>query len=201
MTKHERAELKGYLSAWAVVGRAALFFVALAIVALPSRSVQLLLGLPDPLWLLPATGAGAFLFVRSRRWTGGRELRNRIRLDLLQNQARVCVVRVREAILFQEREDEGPTIFVLDEGGETILFAGQEFARHADRGFPWKTFEIRECPRSRRFLGIRRRGDKFEGCGIRPPLPAEQFGSLGFDSVAAWRIVDIPFEQVRQASQ
>jgi hypothetical protein len=72
--------------------------VALTIVGAACRGVQRWLQLPDPLWLLPTSIVGLLLYVRARRWTGGRELRRRIRQDLAANAAVVHQVRVRDAV-------------------------------------------------------------------------------------------------------
>jgi hypothetical protein len=51
---------------------------------------------------------------------------------------------VRDAILFEEREDEGPIVFLLTDTNETLVFTGQDLSRDVARGFPWREFEIRE---------------------------------------------------------
>ena len=85
-----------------MAGRALLFLVALIVVGAVCRRVQQWLPLRGPYWLLPTIAAGLVLYVRARRWTGGRELRRRIRLDLEANAAVVHRVLVQDAILFEE---------------------------------------------------------------------------------------------------
>ena len=197
LSKRERAELEGYLSWTAAAVRAVLFVLALAIVAALFRAAQQWLELPDPLWLPPTAALGVLLYVRARRWTGGRDLRRRIRLDLRAGAALVHEVRVQDAIVFEEREDEGPIVLVLADTGETLAFAGQELARHVARGFPWREFEIRESATSRLFLDLKRRGEKFAPSAVRPPLSAEQSERLGL-STARWQQLQVPFDDVRQ---
>lgn len=194
LTRRERAELQGYVSWSAVIGRAVLFAIAVAAVGAVSWRLQNSLRLPSPVWLIPTTAVAVLLFVRARRWTGGRDLRNRIRLDLQSNVALVHHVTVRDAIVFEEQEDEGPVVFVLTDAGETLAFTGQDLSRHVAHGFPWREFEIRESGGSRRFLGLRRRGEKFKPSAIRPPIAPERYRQLGLHAVSRWKQLDVPFE-------
>jgi hypothetical protein len=197
-SKRERAELAGYVSVSTVAGRAALFLAALTIVGVLSRRVQQALGMADPLWLVPTGVAGALLYVRARRWTGGADFRRRVRRDLEANTVLVHHIRVRDAILFEEQEDEGPIVFVQTDTGETLVFTGQELARHVSRGFPWREFEIRETPHSRRFLRLKRGGEPLAPSLRRPPLSAESYNQLGLGAVRSWQRLEIPFDRIRQ---
>jgi hypothetical protein len=181
-----------------VAGRAVLFLVALAIVGAACRRVQQWLQLPDPLWLLPTAAAGLVLYVRARRWTGGRELRRRIRHDLAANAAVVHLIRVRDAIVFDEQEDEGPIVFLLTDTDETLVFTGQDLSRDVARGFPWRAFEVRESASSGRFFGLKRLGEPFPPSLRKPPLSREQFTRLGLGAVGRWHRLPVPFDQVRQ---
>ena len=113
--------------------------------------------------------------------TIARQLRERITQDLAANIAQVHRVRVRDAVVFEEQEDEGPVVFVLTEEGDTVVFLGQEFARKLSRGFPWRQFEIRETPHSRRFLGLTRIGDAFPA-EKKPLLSCERYKELDWMS-------------------
>jgi len=200
LTKRERNELLGYVSWTAVAGRAVLFLVALAIVGVACRGVQRWLQLPDPLWLLPTSAVGLLLYVRARRWTGGRELRRRIRQDLAANAAVVHQIRVRDAVVFDENEDEGPIVFLLTDTDETLVFTGQDLSRDVARGFPWRAFEVRESASSGRFLGLKRLGEPFPPSLRRPPLSPEQFTQLGLGAVGRWHRLPVPFDRVRELS-
>lgn len=200
LTKRERRELQGYLSWTTVAGRAVLFLVALAILGAACRRLQQWLQLPDLLWLLPTSAMGLLLYVRARRWTGGRELRRRIRQDLAANAAAVHHIRVRDAIVFDEQEDEGPIVFVLTDTDETLVFTGQDLSRDVARGFPWRAFEVRESASSGRFFGLKRLGDPLPPSLKKPPLSPDQFTQLGLGSVRRWARLRVPFDQVRQLS-
>ena len=198
LTPSEREELEGYVSWGPVAGRAVLFLVALVIVGAASRGVQRSLQLPEPLWLLPTAIVGLLLYVRSRRWTGGRDLRERIRQDLTANAAVVHHITTRDAIIFDESEDEGPIVFLLTDAGETLVFLGQGLSRDVARGFPWREFEIRESGSSVRFLGLTRLAESVAPSAKKPPLSPEQFARLGLGSVRRWRQLQVAFDDLRE---
>jgi hypothetical protein len=124
-------------------------------------------------------------------------LRERIRRDLAANAAAVHHVGVSDAIVFDEREDEGPIVFVLTDTGETLVFLGQELARDVARGFPWREFEIRESASSGRFFGLKRLGEPFPPSAKRPPLSPERYQQLGLPSMVRWQRLQLPFDHVR----
>lgn len=88
MTERERAELEELVSPATAFWRVFLFLFALTVVGLMSASLQnfveLLvdrrLGLP--VWALATLLFGIWLYLRAGRWTGGSELREKIRRDL-----------------------------------------------------------------------------------------------------------------------
>lgn len=200
LTGRERTELHGYVTWTAVAGRALLFAAALVGVGAVCRRVQQWLQLSGPFWLLPTIAAGLFLYVRSRRWTGGHELRRHIRLDLEANAAVVHHVQVQDAILFEEAEDEGPLVFLLTDTNETLVFTGQELSRDVVRGFPWREFEIRESAHSRRFLGLKRLGEPLRPSAVKAPLSPDQLKQLGLSSVGRWQRLEVPFDNLRQVT-
>ena len=189
--------MQGYVSVGAYAARAILFVAAISLVGATSRLLQQWIGW---LWLVPTVLFGGVLYVRAGRWTGGRALRRRIAQDVRANAVRVHNVRPREAILFEEREDEGPIVFLLDEDGDTLVFTGQELARQVARGFPWQEFEIREGAHSHRFLGLERRGAgvRLNPSLVRPPLSAEQHEQLDLGAVTRWRRLDVAFDVLRR---
>lgn len=95
---------------------------------------------------------------------------------------------------------EGPIVFVLTDGGETLVFRGQDLSRDVARGFPWREFEIRESARSHRFLRLKRLGEPLRPSATKPPLSPEQFKQLGLGSVARWKQLDVSFGQLRKVA-
>lgn len=180
MTTREREELEGLISAWAHLARGALFLGTLVALAWFLRAVQSgLTELAFPIWVVPTVLFGAWLYVRAGRWTGGRHFREQIRLDLERGEMVVRRVRVADAIAAPEVEDEGPVIFVRDEKGAVLFFAGQEFARKRQRGFPWEEFYVSQAPNSGHLLNVRSAGAPFEPVLMRAPLSLDEARRLG----------------------
>ena len=174
------------------------FLVAIAVVGLLARRVQHAFEIAGPFWLIPTVVVGVVLYLRADRWTGGADFRRRVRLDLQANTAVVHHIHARDAVLFEEREDEGPIVFVQTDSGETLVFIGQDLARHVSRGFPWREFEIRETSNSRRFLGLQRCGEPLAPSLVKPPLSTQSYRQLGLDSVRCWQRLDVALDDIRQ---
>ena len=199
LTKRERAELGGYVARSAVAGRAVLFALALAATAGIALKVQGWFSSDQPWWIVPTAVVGLALYWRSRRWTGGRDLRARIRRDLKSNSAAVHVLSVVDAIKVEEAEDEGPTFFLKLETGETVAIGGQFLDRFVRRGFPWREFEIREAAESRLFLGLKSRGEPVAPSLVKPPLSRTAVHELGLASVR-WKVLPVAFEELRRVA-
>jgi len=199
LTKRERAELGGYIARSAVASRAILFALALAATAGMALKVQGWLSIDQPLWVVPTAVVALALYWRSRRWTGGRDLRARIRRDLKSNTAAVHVLSVVDAIKVEEAEDEGPTFFLKLETGETVAIGGQFLDRFVSRGFPWRQFEIREAAESGLFLGLKSRGEPVVPSLVKPPLSTATVRELGIPGVR-WKVLPVAFEVLRRVA-
>ena len=187
MLPRERAELEGMVSPGTAVMRGIFFLAAIAGVGVLLRLLLTLpemawgVSIPRPLWLLPTALIALWLYRRSGRWTGGREFRDTIRRDLqggVMARHRVVVAAALEA---PEVEDEGPVVFVREEEGDILFFAGQELARQKMRGFPWREFEIIEAPESRLFCRLKPLSEAFPDVQTRSPLGYEERVELGID--------------------
>jgi hypothetical protein len=148
---------------------------------------------------VPTTAVGLALYWLSRRWTGGRDLRARIRRDLEANTATVHVLSVVDAIKVEEAEDEGPTFFLKLETGETVAMGGQFLDRFVSRGFPWRQFEIREAAESRLHLGLEGRGERVVPSLVKPPLGMATVRELGIASVR-WKVLPVAFDELRRVA-
>lgn len=199
LTKRERAELVGYVSRSTVWSRAVLFALALTAVAGLAFKFQRSLSIDQPVWIVPTALVGLTLYWRSRRWTGGRDLRARIRQDLESNTAAVHILSVVDAIKVEEAEDEGPTFFLELDTGETVAIGGQFLDRVVTRGFPWRRFEIREGARSGLFLGLEGRGARVVPSLVKPPLSMATVRALGIGHVR-WKILPVAFEDLRRVA-
>ena len=190
LTKRERAELVGYVSRSTGWLRAVLFALVLAAVAGLAFKFQRSLSIDHPVWVGPTALVGLTLYWRSRRWTGGRDLRARIRQDLESNTAAVHVLSV---------VDEGPTFFLKLDTGETVAIGGQFLDRFVTRGFPWRQLEIREGARSGLFLGLEGRGERIAPSLVKPPLSMATVRELGIGHVR-WKILPVAFEDLRRVA-
>ena len=103
-------------------------------------------------------------------WTGADAYRRNARADLARGQARVRRIEVVEAVLFEEREDEGPTIFVLTADGRTIVFSGQWLDRYARKKFPWRRVSIVEAPETGLLFALERDGEPVPPSRVHPHL-------------------------------
>ena len=188
LTKRERAELVGYVSRSTGWLRAVLFALVLAAVAGLAFKFQRSLSIDHPVWVGPTALVGLTLYWRSRRWTGGRDLRARIRQDLESNTAAVHVLSVVDAIKVEEIDT-----------GETVAIGGQFLDRFVTRGFPWRQFEIREGARSGLFLGLEGRGERIAPSLVKPPLSMATVRELGIGHVR-WKILPVAFEDLRRVA-
>ena len=188
LTKRERAELVGYVSRSTGWLRAVLFALVLAAVAGLAFKFQRSLSIDHPVWVGPTALVGLTLYWRSRRWTGGRDLRARIRQDLESNTAAVHVLSVVDAIKVEEIDT-----------GETVAIGGQFLDRFVTRGFPWRQLEIREGARSGLFLGLEGRGERIAPSLVKPPLTMATVRELGIGHVR-WKILPVAFEDLRRVA-
>lgn len=201
MTKRERAELEELVSPATAFWRVFLFLFALTVVGLMAASLQnfveLLLdrrfGLP--LWALVTLLFGIWLYLRAGRWTGGSELRDRIRRDLERGELARRRVVVVEAVEAPEVEDEGPVFFVREEDGQVLFFAGQHLSREKGKGFPWRAFDIVEAPQSGHFFRLKRRGDPFPDVRTREPLEYAEARELGVLE-RVWGAIDVDLDDL-----
>jgi hypothetical protein len=204
LRKKERQELQGYVSSGIWLLRAVAFAAAMAVVGLVLRGAHSLMSsrfpafAHDAWWVVPLLALALALYGRSRRWTGGREFRARVRADLARGEVAVRRIVAVDAVEIEEQEDEGPGFFLLTSDGTTILFAGQYLDRLKSKGFPWTTFEISESPDARVFFGISGAGDRLKPSGCRSPLTYEEGKAFGIFSVN-YRTVDVDFASLKQS--
>jgi hypothetical protein len=179
LTKKQRAELLGYVS-WPVqIVRAILFLGIIFLVGAALKSLHAAFAPKQgfasnsALWIIPSLAFAAWFYFRWQRWTGGARGAANIRNDLTRGEIANHHVQVVDAIEIEELEDEGPSYFLLTSENEVLYFSGQWLDREKRRGFPWKSFEIREAPLSKVFFGLKKTGERFPPSFIRKPLDWE----------------------------
>ena len=202
LTRHQLADLRGYVSIVPVVFRAFLFVAALAISGWIIKAIFSWAARANPLfghpawWIVPLLLLGTALYIRAGRWTGGRALRRQIRADIAGGEAAVTTITAVDAIEVEEAEDEGPAFFILDADGRTWLFAGQYLERLRGKGFPWQSFEILETPSAHLFLGLKAIGPHLQVSGRVPPLTLGDLRALGIGT-REYAIVTADFAELK----
>lgn len=197
LSKKQRDELASYISLSTRTMRAVLFIVFVAVTAWLFKGLQSLISVGWPVWIVPTAAAAAFVFARSRRWTGGPAFYRAVREDLETGVLNVTVIKPRTVIEVEELEDEGPTYFVRTQDDLVVVFSGQEMIPFRSRGFPWSEFVVEEAPRSGVFFKLQRIGEPVPVDRVIEPLPFETMKALGcFDSPFAVLVEDqeLPFE-------
>ena len=197
LSARERAELRGLVSIGPAVTRLVLFTIAIGLSSLLAWRLQRLFGTDGLYWIAVPIVVAVGLYRRSARWTGGRALREAIRADLAGGTAVEHVVEVIDAVVFAEREDEGPVVFVRSIDEQTLVFVGQDLARSVAAGFPWRRFTIRETPHARRCFRLTADGPSVSP-GILAPLSSRAVERLELGRVARWAEVGVSLEEVRE---
>jgi hypothetical protein len=204
MRKKERQELEGYVSPGIALFRALVFAAVVGFAGIVLRGLHRLIRNRHPIlaydvwWILPVTAIAVLLFVRSRRWTGGRAFRTRVRADLVRGKIAVRRVVAVDAVEIDEQEDEGPAYFILTADGTTVLFAGQYLDRLKSKGFPWTAFDISEAPESKVFFGISSAGDRLKPSASRPALTFEEGKAYGIFKVN-YKTVEVDFASLKES--
>jgi hypothetical protein len=204
LTRRQRQDLEGYVAGGTSLFRAVLFVAIIGFVAWLLRAVLLRVAATYPAaahpawWIVPVLALAAALFRLSRRWTGGRELRAKIRADLERGEVAVRRVVASAAIEVQPGEDEGPTFFLLTGDGKTMVFGGQYLEPFVRRGFPWAAFDIVEAPESRLFVGLVKAGERLVPARRAEPLTWEETKMFGVLE-GKYRVLDCDFASVKRA--
>jgi len=196
MTARQKAELRGYVALGTSVGRGALLVVfALCL----TGAMRYLVEHTKPgahylWWVVPSLLVMGFVFVRSKRWTGGREFRQWVRADRAQGTVAAHRIDAVDIIEVEEREDEGPSYFVRTADGQIILLTGQFLEPFKSRGFPWRSFEIIEAPKSKLFFDLKELDAPLPPSFIRQPFTQ---GERQQFRCRKYRVVEADFESLK----
>ncbi len=203
LSKKQLSELKGYIALGVTIGRAVFFLIVTAILLTLSRKIYLLFVWPLPngshpvWWIIPPACVMAWVYKISARWTGGRDFRNKVREDVKQGILSITQVDIVDAIEIEEIEDEGPTYFVETADGQTMLFTGQYLESYRRKGFPWKSFEIREALNSKVFFGLSPLAKPLNPSLIRAPLSWDEYKTLT-TKIKKYGVLEVPFESLKE---
>ncbi len=178
-TKKEREELESYVALYIQLLRAVLFLVFIVIVGTFFRAIEFGLLGNSYYFLIPTAIAAALIYLRSKRWTGGAELRRKILEDLKAGNARVLILEPVTVVEIEEVEDEGPSYIIEDKNGDTVLLTGQHLDEAKHKRFPWSRIAIVEAPQSSMFLSVKKAGSPVPVTSKRAALPYETAKQLG----------------------
>ena len=165
--------LRGWASS--LVAAAALLIVVFLVVLL---LVSFLDG-PPP-WTVPtalacgvAAGAGLFVFWQKRE-TRAAAHRAADRAKAAEGEVTVTRYEALDAIGVEEVEDEGLHYYLLLDDGRTLFLSGQYLYAPAERGFPWRVFEIVRIPSEDWVLAVVSRGDPLPPSHTRRPFTEDE---------------------------
>ncbi|MFK5922875.1 MAG: hypothetical protein QM496_11905 [Verrucomicrobiota bacterium] len=205
-TSKQTQELEGYIATWVKIVRIAAYAVLVVFTGLIFRGFSQILftktsnTLTDIFWVLPTAAFALYIWIRSGKWTGGRQFHDAVKKDIAGGNARVLSVKITDAILIEEQEDDGPSYIILSTEGETVFFSGQYLDRLQAKGFPWSEIEIVEAPESKVFFGIKKKGARINPSVNRMPLEYEEAKSMGaFDN--DYQVLNVKFETLKRKAQ
>jgi len=179
LTKRQREELKGIIAPSTQILRVALFTACAAAVGSAFRWAQFLVTDSMPIWLIPTGLLLVWIYLKSGEWTGGRELRRKVREDLEIGHLIMTILEPRTVDEVEEHENEGPSYIIDNIDGSVFLLTGQEMERYQSKKFPWAKIGVLETPRSKQFLGLKRLGAPITVAKKRPPFAYQEAKELG----------------------
>jgi hypothetical protein len=202
LSAKQQAELRGYVSLPVRFIRAVLFLAIVLFVGAGLESIHAAFApkqgfASSPvLWIIPGLAFAAWFYSCWQRWTGGNRGTANIRKDLARGELAIHRVEILDAIEIEELEDEGPSYFVLTPDNEVIYFSGQWLDREKRKGFPWKSFEIREAPASKVFFGLKKAGERFPPSFIRKALDWDTLKKYRAFT-GKYRVLDVNFDSLK----
>ena len=201
LSNRQRKELEGYIAVGPNAFRAALFLLAVAFVGWVLRGIHLWLVRStidsDAVWIVPTLAFAIWLYRYGARWTGGRRRRAEIRRDLARGEVAIHRVIAVDTVALEPLGDEGPSYFVLTDGGTTVLFAGQYLELYSRKGFPWTIIEIVEAPESKIFLRLEVSGEKLPPSVRHPRDAAGELRALA-GRTRNYGVVDVEFDPLKE---
>ena len=179
LSKKQRKELEPFVSTSTTILRVSVYVVFIGVLGGMLRGCQIKTVDAPPIWLAVTAIIAVVIFVKSKKRTGGPELRTKIRQDLEAGVSRTTIIEPAFVTEIEEQEDEGPSFIIVTKEGELVLLTGQWLVSIKKRKFPWSKFEISEAPLSGHFFGVHNRGEPFPVSQTREPLGYEDAKALG----------------------
>ncbi len=179
LTKQQREELEGIISLSTQAIRVLLFSISVLLIGIFFHWLQHLVWQGRPLWIFPTVALAIWLYFRSSHWTGGPNLRAKIRRDLADGNVSISILEPESIEEVEELEDEGPSYIIQTKDGSMYLLTGQEMEQYISKHFPWSKIGVIETPYSKQFLGLRKMGDPMPISNKRPPFTYQEAKELG----------------------
>jgi len=179
LSKKQRKELEPFVAISTIILRVSVYVVFIGVLGGMLRGCQIKTVDAPPIWLAVTALIAVAIYVKSKKWTGGPELRRKIRQDLKAGVSRTTIIEPAFVTEIEEQEDEGPSYVIVTKDGESVLLTGQWLVWIKKRKFPWSKFEISEAPLSGHFFGVHNRGVPFPVSQTREPLSYEDARALG----------------------
>ena len=179
LSNKQRKELEQFVSKSTAILRVSSFVIFIGVLGAILRGCQIKTVDAPPIWLAITAMIAVAIYVKSKKWTGGPELRKKIHQDLEAGVSRTTIIEPAFVTEIEEQEDEGPSYVIVTKEGESILLTGQWLVWSKRRKFPWSRFEISEAPLSGHFFGVYNRGEPFPVSQKREPISYEQAKALG----------------------
>lgn len=113
-------------------------------------------------WPFAALLCLIFVFIYSKKWTGGGDFRKQMAADFRNGVAEVVTLKPTVVLKFAEIEDEGVAFVIEDEDGCVFCSSGQELSRLQRKGFPRKEVTMIQTPLSKHVFELKTSGDKID---------------------------------------
>ena len=168
--------MRGWLAT--LIAAAAAFIIVFLVVLLLVSFIE-----GPPPWavsiavLAGAVAGGAWSITTRRREQSAEERAAVERATVAAGEVVATRYEIQDAIAVEEFEDEGLSYYLLLDDSRTLFLSGQYLYEPADRGFPWKTFEVVRIPGREWVLNVVKLGDSLKPSHTRPPFTGDEFRS------------------------
>jgi hypothetical protein len=193
LTIKEIKELREMISLKTYLLRLFIYALIVILITIPIRAIQnSLLEIHFPIWIIISAICTGYLLLKSKKWTGGSELRKQIKKEIKDGVAYTTQCSIKDAIEVEEQEDEGPSFYIQTDNEMVYLFSGQYLDTYNTKGFPWEKFVIIETP-SKQIFKLKKEGKNFKVNKKRKPFTWDEIKEVGKDK---YQIVNKQFDEI-----
>src|SRR5690554_576937 len=143
LTNNELKELREIISLKTYLLRLFIYALIVILITIPFRAIQnSFLEIHFPIWIIIPVICIVYLQIKSKKWTGGSELRKQIKKEIKDGVAYETQFSIKDVNEVEEQEDEGPSFYIQTDNDIVYLFSGQYLNNYKTSGFPWEKFVI-----------------------------------------------------------